>query len=118
MMVEAGGTETAWANYQSGSPKLDEDEIARGLEEVKPWIRQLCRLQRELVDEAEPKPPMEYVEQLDYTPEIYQAVVAAAGTRLADTQRIADKVDPPGGRGRRARRAGGRAAPPLRGRRP
>jgi len=92
MMVEAGGTESAWENYQGGAPKLNEDEIARGLEECKPWIRQLCKLQNDLVAEAEPKPPMDYVEQLDYTPEIYRAVVEAAGTRLADTQRIADKI--------------------------
>ncbi|MEA3216493.1 MAG: polyribonucleotide nucleotidyltransferase [Acidimicrobiia bacterium] len=92
MMVEAGGTESSWSNYQGGSPKLTEEEIARGLEASKPWIRQMVKLQRDLVDEAGAKPPVEYAEQLDYTKEIYEAVVAAAGDRLAETQRIADKV--------------------------
>ena len=52
MMVEAGGTEIAWDNYQGGAPKVTEEEIARGLEAAKPYIRQLCQLQRELVEEA------------------------------------------------------------------
>jgi polyribonucleotide nucleotidyltransferase len=93
MMVEAGGTESSWTNYQGGSPKVSEEEITRGLEATKPFIRQLCKMQRDLVDEAGAKPPMTYTEQVDYPAEIKEAVLAAAGSRLADTQRIGDKVE-------------------------
>src|SRR5437867_9049896 len=34
MMVEAGGTEQAWAYYEAGAPKVTEEVIAQGLEEA------------------------------------------------------------------------------------
>ncbi len=43
MMVEAGGTEAAWALYSAGAPKVTEEVIAEGLEAAKTWIRECDR---------------------------------------------------------------------------
>jgi polyribonucleotide nucleotidyltransferase len=52
MMVEAGGTESAWELYESGSPKVDEAVIAEGLEAAKRWIKESIDLQSQLAADA------------------------------------------------------------------
>ena len=52
MMVEAGGTEKAFAYFEAGAPKVTEDVVADGLEASKVWIKESIALQRELVDEG------------------------------------------------------------------
>ncbi len=37
MMVEAGGTGNSWNLYENGTPKVDEDVLAGGLEASKTW---------------------------------------------------------------------------------
>ncbi len=68
MMVEAGGTESAWALFQAGAPKVTEEVIAAGLEAAKVWIRESVELQRQLVAEAGSRPPLQFVPQVDYGP--------------------------------------------------
>ncbi len=92
MMVEAAGTEESWGNYQGGSAKVTEEEIARGLDAAKPFIKDLCRVQDELVGLLGRKPTVSYVEQLDYTADIYAAVKAAGEARLTEIMQIADKA--------------------------
>ena len=65
MMVEAGGTEKAWEYYSLGAPKVTEEEIARGLEESKTWIRESIELQRQLVEQAGVHDPIPYEPQHD-----------------------------------------------------
>src|SRR6478735_9254633 len=48
VMVEAGGTEGAFAKFEDGAPKVTEAVIAEGLEASKEWIRQSIHLQKEL----------------------------------------------------------------------
>ena len=93
MMVEAGGTEKASEYYDDGAPKVTEEVIAAGLEECKQWIRESIEMQRELVDKAGARPPLEYTPMLDYTPEIAERVAEIGTDRLAQAQTIADKTD-------------------------
>ncbi len=88
MMVEAGGTETAWKLYEDGTPYVTEEVIAGGLEAAKTWIRESIEAQLQLVDAAK---------NADL---IHAARVGAAG-RLR--------------RRRRRPRRGGRRRPPGRG---
>src|SRR5690606_28533039 len=77
-----------------GAPKVTEEEIARGLDAAKPYITDLCRLQDELVTAlGGRKAAIPYVEQVDYSPEIYAAVAEAGEARLAEVMQIADKSE-------------------------
>ncbi len=93
MMVEAGGTEKASEYYDNGAPKVTEEVIAAGLEECKQWIRESIEMQRQLVEKAGARPPLEYTPMLDYTPEIAEKVAALGTDRLAQAQTIADKTE-------------------------
>jgi polyribonucleotide nucleotidyltransferase len=81
MMVEAGGTEAAWELYQSGSPKVTEEVIAQGVGSAKTWIRESIDLQRQLVARAGTRPPLPYVPQVDYGPDVAERV-AQVGTEV------------------------------------
>jgi polyribonucleotide nucleotidyltransferase len=83
MMVEAGGTESAWALFQAGAPKVTEEVIAAGLEAAKVWIRESAELQRQLVAEAGSRPPLQFVPQVDYGPDVAERV-AQVGTQQVD----------------------------------
>ncbi len=83
MMVEAGGTESAWQLFQSGAPKVTEEEIAAGLESAKTWIRESIELQRQLVADAGSRPPLEFVPQVDYGRDVAERV-AEVGTKQVD----------------------------------
>ncbi len=93
MMVEAGGTENAWAYYENGAPKVDEAALAAGLEASKQWIKESIELQKQLIEKVGVKPTVEYVAQTDYTDEMMAAVREAGADRLAQTQTIADKAE-------------------------
>ncbi|HET9728095.1 MAG TPA: polyribonucleotide nucleotidyltransferase [Acidimicrobiia bacterium] len=97
MMVEAGGTESAWDLYEQGAPKVTEETIAQGLEESKRWIKASIDLQtqlREAIEKANgPIEPIEYLPALDYTPGVYDAVKRHAESTTADAMAIADKTD-------------------------
>jgi polyribonucleotide nucleotidyltransferase len=89
-MVEAGGTEAQWPAMQDGAPKVDEAELARGLEASKQYILQSIAAQNELVAKVGSKPPMPYSVTSDYTPEVLTAMQAKREQVLA-TQIISDK---------------------------
>jgi polyribonucleotide nucleotidyltransferase len=93
MMVEAGGTERASEYYDEGAPNVTEEVIAAGLDASKQWIRESIELQRDLVDKAGVRPPLEYTPVLDYTPEIAEKVAEIGTDRLAQAQTIADKAE-------------------------
>src|SRR5262249_20648498 len=97
MMVEAGGTEAAWALEEAGAPKVTEETIAEGLEEAKRWIKASIDLQSELRAAYEkargPIEPIEYLPAVDYSPEVYEAVRAHAEADTAQAMAIADKTD-------------------------
>ncbi|HAB59030.1 MAG TPA: polyribonucleotide nucleotidyltransferase, partial [Acidimicrobiaceae bacterium] len=92
MMVEAGGTGNSWNLYESGTPKVDEDVLAGGLEACKVWIRQMIELQQQAIDAAGPIEKMNPPVVTDYSDEILAAVQSAATDRIAETQKIADKT--------------------------
>jgi polyribonucleotide nucleotidyltransferase len=93
MMVEAGGTGASWELYESGTPKVDEDVLAGGLEASKTWIREMIQLQQQLIDAVGPAEKMEVPVSVDYSDEIYAAVESAATDRIAAVQQIADKTE-------------------------
>ncbi len=97
MMVEAGGTERSFAYYADGAPKVDEAALATALEESKRWISDAVELQQRLVQSVTAErgaiPTMEFTPQVDYTPEVVDAVRSAAGARVAEVQQIADKAE-------------------------
>jgi polyribonucleotide nucleotidyltransferase len=93
MMVEAGGTANTWDLYQSGTPKVDEDVLAGGLEACKVWIREMIELQQSCIDQIGAAEKMSAPLAVDYPPEILAAVEAAGTDRIAATQQIADKAE-------------------------
>ncbi len=90
-MVEAGGTEAQWPAMQDGAPKVDEADLARGLEASKQYILQSIAAQNELIAKVGSKPPMPYSVTSDYTPEVLTAMQAKREQILA-TQVISDKT--------------------------
>ena len=90
-MVEAGGTEAQWPAMQDGAPKVDEAELARGLEASKQYILQSIAAQNELVSRVGRKETMPYTVSVDYSPEILSAMQAKRDQILA-TQVISDKT--------------------------
>ena len=93
MMVEAGGTGSSWDLYQSGTPKVDEDILAGGLEASKTWIKEMIELQQQLIDAVGPVEKMVPPVSVDYSDEVFAAVESAAADRIATIQQIADKTE-------------------------
>ena len=90
-MVEAGGTEAQWPAMQDGAPKVDEAELARGLEASKKYILQSIAAQNELVAKVGKKDPMAYTVSSDYSPEIL-AAMQSKREQILTTQVIVDKT--------------------------
>jgi polyribonucleotide nucleotidyltransferase len=106
MMVEAGGTETAWQLYQDGTPYVTEEVIAGGLEAAKTWIRASIEAQRELVEAATKADlivPLEWDRQVDYSDEIAARVAEVGTARLAEVATITVKADREAAQGDAAR---------------
>ncbi len=93
MMVEAGGTSTTWELYADGTPKVDEDVLAGGLEAAKTWIREMIELQQQMIDAVGAVDKMDPPLALDHSDEILAAVRESATDRIAATQQIADKTE-------------------------
>jgi polyribonucleotide nucleotidyltransferase len=96
MMVEAGGTETAWDLYQSGTPYVTEEIIAGGLEAAKTWIRESIEAQLQLVDAAKNADlitPLEWEPQVDYSDDIAARVEAVGAARLSEVAGITAKAE-------------------------
>jgi len=94
MMVEAGGTETAWPSYEAGAPKVTEEVLAAGLEASKTWIRESIKDQLELIEAAGgTKPTMAFSTMSDYTPEVFEAVAEVGRERVIAAESRSDKVE-------------------------
>ncbi len=93
MMVEAGGTETAWASYEDGAPKVTEDVIADGLVASKTWIKESIALQLELVKVAGSRAPMSYTPVLDYGDDVMARVTEVATPLLGPATQIVIKSE-------------------------
>ncbi len=93
MMVEAGGTETAWASYEDGAPKVTEEVIADGLEACKTWIKESIALQHELVKVAGSRPPMSYTPVVDYGDDVWAAVEKLGKKHIEPVTKITIKAD-------------------------
>ena len=92
MMVEAAGTASTWELYESGTPKVNEEVLAGGLEIAKNWIREAIDLQQQVIDASGAPEKMQAPLSLDYTPEIKSAVEALALDDIKESQTIADKA--------------------------
>jgi polyribonucleotide nucleotidyltransferase len=99
MMIEAGGSEYLFDLIEAGARKPDEELLAEGIEESKPYIAEVIALQRELVQLAgKPKatfggPETVYPTFVDYSPEIYQRVEQDAGDRVREAISITAKAE-------------------------
>ena len=92
MMVEAEATEHTVELIAAGAPKPTEEVVASGLEAAKPAIRELCRAQSALAEQAA-RPALEFPIFLDYTDEVYEAVAQAARGQVSEALRIAGKAE-------------------------
>ena len=93
MMVEAGGTETAWSHYEAGAPKVTEAVIADGLEAAKTWIRESMDLQHQLVEKHGRRDPLPFEAKVDYGQDVFDRVAAVGTEALAEACTIATKVE-------------------------
>ncbi|HEX9776248.1 MAG TPA: polyribonucleotide nucleotidyltransferase [Actinomycetota bacterium] len=92
IMVEAEATEGAWNLIKGGHEAPTEAVVARGLEEAKDLIRELCDLQREFAKLAA-KPVREFQTFPEYSEEVFDRVKASVGQPLAEALQIADKAE-------------------------
>jgi polyribonucleotide nucleotidyltransferase len=93
MMVEAGGTESAWQYYTDGAPKVTEEVITEGLEAAKKWIRESIDLQLELVSKAGRKETIPFELFVDHGPDVYERVTAVGAEPLGTANAITTKTD-------------------------
>ena len=91
-MVEAESTESTWDLVQSGVQAPTEEVVAQGIDAAKVFIRQLAEAQLELAKQAA-KEVQEFPVFLDYQPDIYDAVAAAASADLAEALTIVSKAE-------------------------
>jgi polyribonucleotide nucleotidyltransferase len=92
MMVEAEATEAAAALIADGAPAPTEEVVAAGLEAAKPFIRVLCKAQRELADVAGTA-ELDFPTFPAYQPDVLEAVREAAFDELAQVLAVAAKQD-------------------------
>lgn len=96
MMVEAGGTERSFELYAQGAPKVTEAVLAEGLDAAKGPINDIVELQHNLRASYEaangPVEPIEWIESLDYSPEVLARVTEVAEAKLTEVLAIADKA--------------------------
>ena len=93
MMVEAGGTESAWASYEDGAPKVTEAVVADGLMAAKTWIKESIALQKELVAVAGSRPTMSYTPVYDYGDDVFKAVEKIGKKILEPVTKIIIKAE-------------------------
>ncbi len=92
IMVEAGSTPQGLRLIAAGDPPSDEATVAAGLEVAKSNIAEAIDLQLQLVEKAGRK-AAEWPLAIDYSPELYERIEAAARTRLEEVIRIPGKQD-------------------------
>ncbi|MDP9396363.1 MAG: polyribonucleotide nucleotidyltransferase, partial [Actinomycetota bacterium] len=91
MMVEAEATERTTALIRDGAHAPTEEVVAEGLEQAKPFIRQLCEAQGQLSGAA--KPTEEFPVFLDYRDDVLEALTSAVRDELASALTIGGKVE-------------------------
>jgi polyribonucleotide nucleotidyltransferase len=90
-MIEAGATSQAWELiHDKNNLRPDEAVVTQSLEVAKPFIRQLCEAQNQLMTLAQ-KLPIELPLFPEYTDEIYADVESIAKDRLYQAYSIKDK---------------------------
>ncbi len=83
LMVEAEATPNTVTAVETGGTKPTEPVLAEALEEAKPYLRQLCDLQNDVVAEAGVRDGGEFPLYPAYDERVYAAVESAAGDELA-----------------------------------
>lgn len=91
MMVEAGGGEQAWDLIQAGAQAPTEEVVAAGLEAAKPFIKELCRAQAQVAQQAA-KETMEFPLFKDYQDQHFAAIERVCRQDLDQAVQIADKL--------------------------
>ncbi|AKE89791.1 polyribonucleotide nucleotidyltransferase [Rhodococcus sp. WB1] len=92
MMVEAEATENVVELVAGGAQAPTETVVAEGLEAAKPFIARLCVAQQQLAAAAA-KPTGDFPLFPAYEADVYEAVEAAASTKLAEALTIAGKQE-------------------------
>ncbi|MGX7731283.1 polyribonucleotide nucleotidyltransferase [Rhodococcus sp. 2H158] len=92
MMVEAEATENVVELVAGGAQAPTETVVAEGLEAAKPFIARLCVAQQQLAAAAA-KPTGDFPVFPAYETDVYEAVEAAASTKLAEALTIAGKQE-------------------------
>src|SRR4051794_36354205 len=92
MMVEAEATKNVYEVINGGGTAPTEEIVAAGLEAAKPAIAAVCKAQLELKEKS-PKEPLEFPVFLEYQDDVYDAVEAAAESKLAEIMKIAGKQE-------------------------
>ncbi|HWC13398.1 MAG TPA: polyribonucleotide nucleotidyltransferase [Actinomycetota bacterium] len=98
MMIEAGASERCFELIDAGATAPNEDLLAEGIEESKPYIAEAISLQQELVEMAgKPKGTVgddgDYQLFSDYTDEIFERVRAEAESAIAEAITITAKAE-------------------------
>ena len=99
MMIEAGGSENLFELIENGAKAPDEELLAEGIEESKPYIAEMISLQKELQELAgKPKGTFgdadtDFPLIIDYTPEIFDRVQSHAEGALREAISITDKQE-------------------------
>ena len=83
LMVEAEATENAVVSADTGGATPTEEVLANALDEAKPYLRQLCDAQRELVDQVGTTSEKTFPVYPDYDERVYAAVERRAADELA-----------------------------------
>ena len=92
MMVEAEATDRTISLIAAGATAPTEEVVADGLEAAKPFIRSLCEAQMELARQAA-KPVADFPVFLEYQPDVFAAVEAAAADALRPALAIVSKAE-------------------------
>jgi polyribonucleotide nucleotidyltransferase len=78
LMIEAEATPDAILHIEMGATAPNEQVVGQAIEDAKPLIRQLCEAQQRFVDLAGVRDAGEFKLFVDYAPEVFDAVYAAA----------------------------------------
>jgi polyribonucleotide nucleotidyltransferase len=90
LMIEAEATPDSWVKIDMGAPAPTEQVVGQAIEDVKPIIKELCEAQQAFVDEVGVRDAGEYPVFPEYTDEVFDAVLAAAGDQVESIYRQAE----------------------------
>ncbi len=99
MMIEAGASEHTFDLVEAGARRPDEELLAEGIEESKPYIAEVISLQRELVQlGGKPKatfggPETDYPIAVDYSDDMYARVAELAAGPMQEATALTIKKE-------------------------